>query len=116
MSSSTTWLPAEPNLDSILASYSDPLQALSEAEMPAIIFRQAYNPDEGYRLIDRFLEQALIRDPKDDQTEDTRTRIDIGSSLNNRGDDKEAFLKHAEETHQLFNHLFEGFASCSVLA
>jgi hypothetical protein len=40
---------------------------------------------------------------------DPRSRIDIGSSLNNRGADKEAFLQHAAGTRALFGTLFDGF-------
>ncbi len=37
------------------------------------------------------------------------TRIDIGTSLGNRGGDQKAFFEHAVGTHELFRTLFEGF-------
>src|SRR5205814_1947605 len=40
---------------------------------------------------------------------DPRTRIDIGTSLGNRGADQEAFFAHALETQALFRTLFDGF-------
>ena len=124
MTSPTTQLPTEPDLQTTLAQYPDALLALSKAEMPAIILRGAYNNDHGDQLIDRFLERDLMRDPHDTETEDKRTRIDVGTSLGNMGHDKTAFLKHAKTTHQLFEHLFDGFddpvktiyASLSTLA
>ncbi len=38
-----------------------------------------------------------------------RKRIDIGTSLGNRGTDKETFLLHAAGTLELFKTLFDGF-------
>jgi hypothetical protein len=35
-----------------------------------------------------------------------RTRIDVGTSLGYRGSDKEAFLEHSRQTHELFARLF----------
>ncbi|MEM7031080.1 MAG: hypothetical protein AAF629_16055 [Chloroflexota bacterium] len=109
MSTSSTWLPTEPDLATALSHYPDPLLALSKADMPAIVLRGAYNMTHGDQLIDRFLEKGLMRDPHDTETDDKRTRIDIGTSLGNMGHDKEAFLSHAVTTHALFEHLFDGF-------
>lgn len=103
------WQAAEPTLDAILTQYNDPLLALSKAEMPAIIIRKAYNVKHGYGLIQRFLDRDLMRDPNDTDTEDKRTRIDVGTSLGNLGNDKEAFLNHAVGTHKLYETLFDGF-------
>ena len=111
MSQTNDWLPAEPDMPAILARYPNPLQALAEADMPAITLRQAYDPEQGYGLIQRFLDQGRMRDPKDTDTEDTRTRIDVGTSLGNLGGDKEAFLVDAAGTHKLFEHLFDGFVN-----
>ena len=94
----------------ILNNFNDPLHALSQAEVPAIIFRQIYNPDQFPDLIDRLINVGLMRQSNGNHL-DQRTRIDIGTSLGNRGNDKESFLQHAAVTHFLFNFLFDGFAN-----
>ena len=108
MSSATNWTPAAPDMDSVRAQYEDPLRALSEAEIPAIILRRAYDPSHCSSLIERFIEKGLMRDPAAAAPQDARTRIDIGTSLGNKGGDKEDFLCHSAETHALFAHLFDG--------
>ena len=108
MQSTLSWTPAKPDLQTILASYADPLRALAKAEMPAIVLRQAYNPDQCPQLLQRFMDWGLMRDPQV-TTADKRTRIDIGTSLGNRGHDQERFLAHATATHELFHALFTGF-------
>ena len=109
MQSSTNWIPAEPDLKTIFSHHARPLHALSSARMPAIILRQAYDPDQCRGLIHRFINMGLMRDPEDTNSRDTRARIDIGTSLGNRGRDKERFFQHAAETHHLFKFLFDGF-------
>ncbi len=109
MSISPAWTPAEPDLQTIFAQHDQPLRALADAEIPAIILRRAYNPVHGQGLIERFVDWNLIRDPNNTNNLDQRTRIDIGTSLGNRGHDQDEFLRHALGTHQLFEHLFDGF-------
>ena len=108
MNVQTNWLPAEPDLETVCKTYSDPIYALSQAEMPAIILRNAYSPAHCQGLIDRFTNMGLMRDEADINSPDKRTRIDIGTSLGNRGVDKTKFLAHAEVTHHLFKFLFDG--------
>ena len=109
MQSKTDWMPAAPDLEAVLAQYTHPLHALAQARTPAIILRQAYDPNQCAGLIHRFINMDLMRDPEDTQSADTRARIDIGTSLGNRGGDKERFLDHAIATHHLFKFLFDGF-------
>lgn len=109
MHAETNWLPAEPDLETVCKTYSDPIYALSQAEMPAIILRNAYSPAQCQGLINRFTNMGLMRDEADVNSVDKRTRIDIGTSLGNRGADKTKFLAHAETTHHLFKFLFDGF-------
>ena len=90
-------------------SYKDPIYSLSQAEIPAIILRKAYSPEQCQGLINRFTNMGLMRDEADINSADKRTRIDIGTSLGNRGSDKTGFLAHAEATHHLFQFLFDGF-------
>ncbi len=106
------WEPLTPDLETVLSQSSQPLQALADLETPAVVLRGAYDPDQCPGLIERFINMGLMRDPISpaglDRT-DQRVRIDIGSSLGNRGDDKEAFFSHSAETHRLFRFLFEDF-------
>jgi len=60
-------------------------------------------------LIQRFINWNLIRDPNDTNSVDKRNRIDIGTSLGNRGADQEGFYANAVYTHKLFEHLFDDF-------
>jgi len=101
------WLPAEPDLSSVLATFSDPLRALAQAEMPAIVLRQAYDPAHCPQLLQRFMDWGLTRDPTI-ATADQRNRIDIGTSLGNKGHDQARFLAHAAATRDLFRCLFAG--------
>ena len=103
------WQPTGPDIQTVLSDYADPLLALSKAEMPAVILRKMYDPEQAHRLIQRFINWGLIRDPADTASADRRTRIDIGTSLGNRGHDKEGFLRHAVGTHELFRYLFSDF-------
>jgi len=109
MNAQTNWLPAEPDLETVCNTYSDPIYALSQAEMPAIILRNAYSPSQCQGLIERFTNMGLMRDEADINSADKRTRIDIGTSLGNRGSDKAKFLAHAKATEHLFRFLFDGF-------
>lgn len=106
---STTWQPAGPDLQSVRSQLSDPLQSLMNAEIPAIVLRGAYNPAHCAGLLRRFQGWGLTRDPLAINSADKRTRIDIGTSLGNRGHEKDGFLDHATFTHNLFPKLFEGF-------
>lgn len=109
MHTETSWIPAEPDLEAVCRNYPNPIHALSQAEMPAIILRNAYSPVQCQGLIKRFTDMGLMRDEADMNSADKRTRIDIGTSLGNRGSNKPRFLAHAKETHRLFSFLFDGF-------
>jgi ADP-ribose pyrophosphatase YjhB (NUDIX family) len=110
MPATNDWTPAGPDLKAVLARYPDPLRALSEAQMPAIILRRAFDPEQCRGLIRRLIERGLMPDGEEHaRSGDKRTRIDIGTSLGNRGADREAFLQHAQESQALFATLFEGF-------
>jgi hypothetical protein len=109
MNAQNSWLPAEPDLETICKTYSNPIYSLSQAEIPAIILRNAYSPEQCSGLINRFTNMGLMRDEADINSADRRTRIDIGTSLGNRGADKANFLAHAQVTEHLFKFLFDGF-------
>ncbi len=109
MTNNSEWNPAEPDLATICNTYKDPIYTLSQAEIPAIILRNAYSPEQCHGLIDRFTYMGLMRDENELNSADKRTRIDIGTSLGNRGSKKQHFFAHAEATHHLFKFLFQGF-------
>lgn len=109
MTTNSEWKPAEPDLATICNTYKDPIYTLSKAEIPAIILRNAFSPEQCQGLIDRFTYMGLMRDENELNSADKRTRIDIGTSLGNRGGKKHHFLAHAEATHHLFKFLFDGF-------
>lgn len=109
MSTQNNWLPAAPDLETVCKTYRDPIYALSQAKVPAIILRNAYSPTQCQGLINRFTNMGLMRDEADLNSADKRTRIDIGTSLGNRGSDKAKFLAHAKETEHLFSFVFDGF-------
>jgi len=104
------WRPAEPDVRTIRSHYPDPLRTLAQADIPAIILRGAYPASDCAGLIRRFIDRGLMPDPADPLlAAEGRKRIDIGTSLGNRGGDKEAFLQHAAGTNELFATLFDGF-------
>jgi hypothetical protein len=105
------WKPAGYDLKAVLAQYPDPLRTLSVAGVPAIILRQVYSPSDCAGLIQRFISKGLMPDQRDPAVASgPRKRIDIGTSLGNLGDNREAFFRSAAETHELFKSLFDGFA------
>ena len=108
MSNNGTWTPAGPNINTVLDTYSDPLRALAQAEIPAIVLRQVYDATQCAQLLQRFEDWGLMRNPKESASADQRARIDIGTSLGNRGSNQEGFLTHAQATRELFSFLFSG--------
>ena len=104
------WKPAEPDVETVRSHFPDSLRTLSEAGLPAIILRGAYPPSDCAGLVRRFIGRRLMPDPSDPVVAtEPRRRIDIGTSLGNRGGNKESFLEHAAGTNKLFGTLFEGF-------
>lgn len=104
-----SWNPIEAtSVDNARRQCDDPIAALASAEVPAVILRGAYPTDQCEALVGRLLERELMRDPAQPAREGDRRRIDVGTSLGNRGADQEAFLAHAEQTRELFSTLFDG--------
>jgi len=60
MPAQNNWLPAEPDLKTVCKTYSDPIYALAQAEVPAIILRGAYSPTHCRGLIHRFTNMGLM--------------------------------------------------------
>jgi hypothetical protein len=105
------WLPVDvASPEAAVAARPDPLRALADTEIPAVILRGAYPAADCAGLVERFVERDLMRDPSLPAPADARSRIDIGTSLGNRGADPQDFFAHAVQTHELFGSLFDGFA------
>lgn len=123
----STWPILELDSSSFLPGESNPLQRLAEAEIPAIIFRNAFNREACHSLVADLIAEGLMFVSDDVRIEEKaipvdrvdrwtkqglnpaksrRRRIDIGTSLGNLGDDKEHFLQHSAETHRLFSRFF----------
>ena len=108
MTTIQTWTPIEGDLTDILKTYPQPLTALAAGEMPAILLRQAYNPDHCAGLIQRFYERDLMYDPH--KAGDRRPRrVDIGTSLGHHNADPAKFFAHSAGTHELFKTVFDGY-------
>ncbi len=134
---SNAWHCVEPDVAAIRDRLSDPLQALADARVPALVLRAAYPLDHCKSLVrrlisrqllydpdgpvpDRFLQQSVPEnyyrpgsqrsDPADFQSTASAThrRIDVGTSLGYRGDDPDQFFRHAAQSLQLFQDLFDG--------
>ncbi len=104
----STWLPIDSNsADDARALEADPLRALAEARIPAIILRGAFPAEACTALIQRFIDRDLMRDPKQPAPEGARSRTDIGTSLGNRGANPADFFAHAQTTERLFASLFD---------
>ena len=98
-----------PRVEEALKTRPEALRHLAEAGIPAIILRGAYPAADCAGLVRRFIDRGLMRDPREPAPPDTPVRVDIGTSLGNRGHDQPAFFAHARETHELFTSLFDGF-------
>ena len=57
------WTPAEGSPQEILKKYPKPLNALVSGEVPAIVLRQAFNPDHCAGLVERLYERGLAYEP-----------------------------------------------------
>ncbi len=125
--SDATWKPLGPDLATILATESNPIQSLAEGTVPAIVFRQAFSSQQCRDLVQFLIDEEQIyasteslvaANALDAGVTDKwtglqmnpvgtpRRRIDIGTSLGNIGEDQERFLCESAETHRLFQRLF----------
>ena len=135
MSTVHDWQLAEPNLQTILAAYAQPLESLAKGDVPALVIRNAYPPARCQQLVARLIAEDLLYDPRlpipdkfiddaipegyyregrsrqdkfawQEKTASGKRRIDIGTSLGYRGSDPEDFFAHSLQTHDLFANLF----------
>ncbi|HZU37033.1 MAG TPA: hypothetical protein VFA18_14025, partial [Gemmataceae bacterium] len=133
-SSDSSWQPVEADAEAALRILGQPLEALADGAVPAIVMRGSYPAELCQRLHDRLLAEGLLYDPAgpvpekfaeagipegyyregrqgterrawQENVASGRHRIDIGTSLGYRGSDPDAFFAHAAETHDLFARL-----------
>ena len=97
------WLPAGPDLTTVLSEYPRPLHTLSKAEVPSIMVRCAYEKSQCAGLIERFKHRQLMPAADGVELRNGRTRrVDIGVSLANLGGDREGFFGAAATARDLF--------------
>ena len=108
MTESQLWTPIAGDLTDILKKCPQPLMALAAGETPAILLRQAYNPNHCAELIQRFYERGLMYDPHK-VGDGSPHRVDIGTSLGRYNADRDKFFAHSAETRALFKTLFDGY-------
>ncbi|MBC8355475.1 MAG: hypothetical protein H8E66_26150 [Planctomycetes bacterium] len=135
MTETNPWPIAGPDVATITADHPQPLEALAAGDVPALVIRGAVSTQTCEQLVDRFVAEQLLYDPRkpipDQFIEDAipegyyregrnkdatfawkaktatgRRRIDIGTSLGYRGSDPDDFFAHSRETHELFAKLF----------
>lgn len=102
----TFWTPVEGTPEEILERYPQPLEALTQREVPAFVVRGIYPSDHCRALMERFRERGLLHDP---QAMGRKTRVDIGTSFGSHRVDRDAFFAHAQQTRELFSALFDGY-------
>ncbi len=107
-----TWKPAGSDAGSILRDYPDPLRALSEAAVPALILRNVFPPAECQSLIQRFISRGLLPAPGNAVTaaelpQADRHRHQPRQSRRRPGG--RSFSHATAETNALFKTLFDGF-------
>lgn len=102
MSTATPWAPLEGSVSDILAQLPLPFPALATGAVPAVIVRGGF-PEEACRDVVRRLYHDAGIEERPDGAYDA-----VGTSLVNRGADRDAFFRSAAETRALFARVFEG--------
>lgn len=129
------WNICEPDLETILARYPEPLQTLADGDIPALVIRSALTAEDCQAVVDRLIDRQFLYDPTkpvpakfleeavpeghfregrsaaaaaawDAAVQTERRRIDIGTSLGYRGSDPDQFFEHSRQSRQTFRDLF----------
>lgn len=100
------WTPAEGSVTDILKRYPRPLDALATGEIPGIVLRKAFDPDDCVALVDRLFDRGLAYDPG--PSPDGGGPVYVGPHFSVGSADPEKFFADAADTHELFSTLFEG--------
>ena len=103
------WTPAEGSPQEILKKYPDPLNALVSGEVPAIVLRQAFNPDHCAGLIKRLYERGLVYDPRPtEDNEESNRPVYVGPAFVRYNGEPDKLFAYAADTHELFQTLLTG--------
>ena len=106
----TNWLPLEADAETISRQFPQPLMALAEGTVPALVLRGAHPAADCIQLMARFEERGYFS--QDTLVKESQLSggpyLDLGTSLGRVGADREKFFAHAERTHALFPRLFDG--------
>lgn len=123
-----SWGCLESSVSDILAGQADPIASLARGEFAACILRQAFPAAACRDLVGRLQERQLIAGSADSPNSDQalpvevvdrwtrqglnplssgRSRVDLGASLGNYGDDPQDFFRRSAAAHELFSELFE---------
>lgn len=132
---SAHWTPLQPHAGAILDACPQPLQALAQARVPALILRGVLPQAACQALVERLMAEDQLPDPDrpmsdalrdqaipegyyregrnpanryawQSAADSGRARIDVGTSLGYRGSDPAGFFAHSLQTHALFARLF----------
>ena len=102
------WAPFEGDTAAIRQRFAQPLAALAQGQVPALVLRQAFDRRHCAALMERFSRRGHLYDPR--QVGDGRPRrVDIGTSFGTHRSNRTGFFSHARGTRRLFSHLFDGF-------
>jgi len=108
----STWLPLGPSIERVLDVCDDPMGTLARGEVPALLVRKAYPPEQCREIVNHFYERGLVPGlPKPGELIPERPkieRVDVGTSLGNLGKKPEEFFEGSKATHELYETLFEG--------
>ena len=107
-----TWQPLEADVDTISRQFPQPLMALAEGTVPALVLRGAYPAADCAELMARFDQRGYFsRDTVGQESQlSGGPYLDLGTSLGRVGSNRDEFFAHADRTRALFPSLFEGLA------
>jgi hypothetical protein len=107
MNTDDEWKPFEGTPGEMLEAFPNPLMALVEGKAAALVFRKVFPASHCEELLERFYDQGLLFDPREQGRE--FDRVDIGTSLGRYNKDRQKLFEHASGTHELFRHIFDGY-------
>lgn len=124
--------------DEILQAFTDPLQTLAAAEVPALVLRQAYSENDCQQLLRRLRDHGHLANhveqvasdlsesiPEGFYRQGTRAvnhvatpprvaqghRFDLGTSLGYRGADQASYFAHANQSRRELADLLRGLTN-----
>ncbi|MCC7204827.1 MAG: hypothetical protein IT441_07085 [Phycisphaeraceae bacterium] len=111
----TKWEPLGPDVQAALRQNHNPMQALADGDIPAVVLRGIYPSEQCRRLVARFYERDLVPGlPRPGESIAGKIgfeRVDVGTSLGNLFKDPAKFFESAAGTNELYRTLFDGLIS-----